>query len=69
MIVFPDIPTETWMSWASWGSCSTSCDYGITIRIRQCTREHTCTGIHREGKDCLLVPCETESTGKNGNVK
>ena len=64
-VVFLSISVDGgWSTWSSWGSCSTTCDLGTTLRTRQCNNPTpssygmNCSGTFTEEKPCNAGSCE-----------
>ncbi|XP_053385659.1 uncharacterized protein LOC123538853 [Mercenaria mercenaria] len=52
-----------WSTWSDWGSCSSTCDFGIQTRDRSCSNPYPslfgnhCFGESRDDRICLQQPC------------
>ncbi|XP_052812493.1 thrombospondin-1-like [Mya arenaria] len=54
-----------WSGWSDWGTCSATCDVGMSQRWRACTNPKPalagdfCLGAQQEYKMCTASPCST----------
>nr|XP_039274450.1 clotting factor C-like [Styela clava] len=49
--------TPTWDVWSDWRPCSTTCDYGVSKRIRSCSEPDKCEGASFQEKRCKVTNC------------
>ncbi|XP_075061602.1 ADAMTS-like protein 5 isoform X2 [Mixophyes fleayi] len=53
-----------WTSWGPWTACSSTCQEGVTLRIRNCLRENgevICAGEQRQYKSCQSRLCPEDA--------
>ncbi|XP_055461492.1 SCO-spondin [Psammomys obesus] len=58
---------SAWGLWASWSTCSASCNGGTQIRGRSCSGfapgNLVCPGPHTQTRDCNMHPCTAQCPG------
>ncbi|XP_017177065.1 SCO-spondin isoform X4 [Mus musculus] len=58
---------SAWGLWASWSTCSASCNGGIQTRGRSCSGSApgnpVCLGPHTQTRDCNMHPCTAQCPG------
>lgn len=47
---------DGWSSWGPWSACSRTCDGGVTIQTRRCSRSG-CVGDGTRSRICNMQPC------------
>ena len=53
-----------WLEWGEWSECSSTCDTGIQMRLRECVAPvgdgQPCMGDGEESQQCWQQACASE---------